>query len=103
MHFMFPFTEHKSSRSLKQKKAYKILRKSSVSRAEMKGKHCSNTCHRQSLLKLSESGCVTAVGVHLLKAVHNRSHRIWEICETLSQNEQILWAKPLSPLSSRCL
>lgn len=85
MHFMFLFIEHKSSRSLKQKKAYKNLHKSSASGAEPNGKHCNNTCHEQSLIKLSESGCVTAGGVHLIKVVHNCIHHTWEIGEALSK------------------
>lgn len=85
MHFMFPFIEHTSSRSLKQKKAYKNLHKSSASGAEPNGKHCNNTCHEQSPIKLSESGCVTAGGVHLIKVVHNCIHHTWEIRDALSK------------------
>lgn len=51
-------------------------------------KHCNNTCHKQPLKMLPKTGCATAVGVHLRKAVHNCTRYTWEITEVLSQDKQ---------------
>lgn len=93
---MFPFIGHKSSRSLKQKNPTRTCTKARLLRLKWMEKHCNKTCHKQSLVKLSKTGCVTAVGVHLIKVVHNCIHYIWEIFEMISQNKQLPGTKSLS-------
>lgn len=50
--------------------------KAQLFRLKQKEKHCHNTCHKQSLEMLPKTGCATAVGVYLIKAVHNCMHDI---------------------------
>lgn len=50
--------------------------KAQLFRLKQKEKHCHNTCHKKSLEMLPKTGCATAVGVYLIKAVHNCMHDI---------------------------
>lgn len=94
---MFPFIGHKSSKSLKQKNPTRTCTKAQLVRLKWMEKHCNNTCRKQSLVKLSKTGCVTAVGIHLIKVVHNYIPYIQEIFEMISQNKQLPWTKSLPP------